>query len=475
MPRDAAGTTLPPEQPRGLILTDLIELLRLAGPVILSRLGIMVMGLTDAIVVGHFSARQLGFHAMAWAPSSVLITMSIGLLVGVQVMTARAIGAGKPHDTGAVLRRGLVYGAWIGFGGAAVLAALGPLFLHSLGLKDGLADGATHPLIVFSLSLPVYALSVVLSFWLEGLARPGFAAIAMWLANGVNLAVNLLLVPGLFGLPAMGATGAAWSTFVARTFLTIVLGVYVLRMKDARVLGVFDKPKPNRAAEIEQRRIGYGAGASNFFEVSAFAGMNLICGWIGDLTVAAYAAVLNVAAIIFMIPLGISTATAVQVGRAYGARDPAGMTRAGWIAFAVTGAVGVLAALLLFPLKGWVAMAYTTDPAALTLIAPALVLTCFFLAPDAVQVVTAQALRARGEVWVPTITHLISYALVMGPLAWWLAIPKGMGLNGVVIAIIVTSFLSAGFLLARFRILDLKDRRVSPSPLAGEGGGAAAG
>ncbi|HWU80580.1 MAG TPA: MATE family efflux transporter, partial [Caulobacter sp.] len=81
MPRDAAGTALPPKRPRGPIMTDLTELLRLSGPVVLSRLGIMVMGLTDAIVVGHFSARQLGFHAMAWAPSSVFVTMTVGLLV----------------------------------------------------------------------------------------------------------------------------------------------------------------------------------------------------------------------------------------------------------------------------------------------------------------------------------------------------------------------------------------------------------
>ena len=475
MPRDAAGAALPAKRPRGPIMTDLIELLRLAGPVVLSRLGIMVMGLTDAIVVGHFSARQLGFHAMAWAPSSVFVTANVGLLVGVQVMTARAIGAGDRHETGAVLRRGVSYGAWLGFGSAAVLAVFGPLFLRNIGLKDGLAEGATLPLIVFSLSLPVYAVSVALTFWLEGLGRPGPGAVMMWLANIVNLGANLLFVPGTFGLPAMGATGGAWSTFVARSALALALAVYVVRMKDARALGVFDKPARDKPAEAEQRRIGYGAGASNFFEVSAFAGMNLVCGWIGGLAVAAYAVVLNVSAIVFMVPLGVATATAVQVGRAYGARDPEGMKRAGWIAFAVIAAVGVLSGLLLFPTRHWVAMAYTTDPAALTLIMPAMALACLFFAPDAVQVVAAQALRARGEVWIPTATHLISYALVMGPLAWWLAIPRGMGLNGVLISIIVTSFLAAAFLLTRFRMLDWRDRRNSPSPLAGEGGGAAAG
>jgi MATE family multidrug resistance protein len=241
----------------------------------------------------------------------------------------------------------------------------------------------------------------------------------------------------------------------------LALAIYVLRMKEARALGVFDKPARDRPAEIEQRKIGYGAGASNFFEVSAFAGMNLVCGWISAIAVAAYTVVLNVSAIIFMIPLGMATATAVQVGRAYGARDPEGMKRAGWIAFAVIGAVGVLSGLILYPTRHWVALAYTTDPAALRMILPALVLACFFLAPDAVQVVAAQALRARGEVWVPTVTHLISYALVMGPLAWFLAIPRGMGLNGVLISIIVTSFLAAAFLLTRFRMLDWRDRKLA--------------
>lgn len=456
MPRPAAAPA-----PRGALQTDLIELLRLSGPVVLSRLGIMVMGLTDAIVVGRHSAEQLGFHAMAWAPSSVFVTMAVGLLVGVQVMASRALGAGRPHETGAVLRRGLVYGLWIGAASGVGLAVLGPPLLHAVHLPKALADGATAPLIVFSLSLPLYAVSVVLSFWLEGLSRPGPVTIAMWVANLVNLAVNLLLVPGTFGLPALGAVGGAWATFVARFALVLMLGLYVLRLKDARALGVFDKPALDRPASIEQRRIGYGAGASNFFEVAAFAGMSLVAGWVGGLSVAAWAVVINVAAVIFMIPLGISTATSVQVGRAFGSRDPAGMTRAGWVAFGATAVVGLIAAVLLFPLRDLVGAAYTADPHALAIIAPALALTCLFLAPDAVQVVAAQALRARGEVWIPAMTHLISYGAIMGPLAWWLALPMGMGVNGIVWAVVVTSFVSMAFLLGRFRMLDLRDRSLA--------------
>ncbi|MGZ6027733.1 MAG: MATE family efflux transporter, partial [Caulobacteraceae bacterium] len=224
------------------VRTELAELLKLSGPVVISRLGIMAMGLSDAVVVGRYSATQLGYHALGWAPSSVAVTMSIGLLSGVQVMTARAIGEGRRQETGAVLRRGLSYALWVGLASAALLAILGPPFLHVIGLEKSLADGASRALLVFALSLPGYTISVAAASWLEGLSRPGPFAWAMWIANGVNLGMDLLLVPGTFGLPALGAVGGACATTGARTFLAVAMVAYIALMPEARALGVFEKP-----------------------------------------------------------------------------------------------------------------------------------------------------------------------------------------------------------------------------------------
>jgi MATE family multidrug resistance protein len=439
------------------IRTELAELLKLSGPVVISRLGIMAMGLSDAIVVGRYSATQLGYHALGWAPTSVIVTMAIGLLSGVQVMTARAIGEGRLHETGAVLRRGLAYSLWIGLASMAILAIGGPLFLHAIGLEPGLADGASRVLMIFCLSLPGYALSVSASFWMEGLSRPGPGAWGMWIANGINLALDLILVPGHFGLPALGAMGGAWATTGARTFLAVFMLGYIALMPQARALGVFDKPERNRAAEAEQRRIGYGAGASNFFEVAAFASMNVIAGWMGGLAVAAWAIVLNIAAIVFMVPLGLSTGAAVRVGQAYGSRDPAGVLRAGVIAFVVTGVFGVLVSLVVWPNAAWLSTAYTGNPLTLAMAVPALVVSCLMYFPDSLQVVTAASLRARGDVWLPTGTHLTSYILVMMPLAWWLAIPRGLGIIGIAWAVVIASVISAVLLLARFWMLSRRD------------------
>ena len=450
MDRPSAQASVVGDGRAHLVRAELAQLMKLSGPVVISRLGIMAMGLSDAIVVGRYSATQLGFHALAWAPTSVVVTMAIGLLTGIQVMTARAIGEGRRNETGAVLRRGLSYSLWIGVISAAVLAAVGPALLHSIGLSRALADGTTWPLRIFCLSLPGYALSTSAAMWLEGLSKPGPGAWMMWIANAVNLGLDLLLVPGTFGLPALGAVGGAWATTGARTFLAVGMLGYIALMGEARALGVFDKPPRDRAAEAEQRRIGFGAGASNFFEVAAFASMNIIAGWIGGLAVAAWAIVLNVAAIVFMVPLGLATGAAVRVGRAYGARDAAGVVRAGAVAFGVTLAFGVVAALIVWPLAGLMAQAYSTNPTTLAMAVPALAVSALMYPPDALQVVTAQSLRARGDVWVPTGTHLTSYIALMMPLAWWLAIPMHMGIMGMVWSIVISSFVSGGLLLARF-------------------------
>jgi MATE family multidrug resistance protein len=453
MSGEAATAASRLEAPPHPYRSDLARLTRLAGPVVAARLGIMVMGLTDTIVVGRHSAEQLGFMALAWAAASSVLSSALGLLSGVQVMTSRALGEGRPAGAGAALRRGVVYGLWIGVAAGTVLAAGGPPLLSSLGLKGNLAAGATAPLIILAASMPSFALSAASSSWLEGLGRTTPPMLLMWGANLLNLGVDLVLVPGAFGLPAMGAAGAATATFSARTFLALATLAYIALMKDSRRLGVFTRPPPARPLAIEQRRIGYGAAASAFFETTAFASMNVVAGWIGPLAVAAWAVALNMAALVFMVPLGLATATAVMVARAFGASDRPGLERAALLGFAVTAAFGVAIGLAIWPAAGALAGVYTSDPATVAMAAGALVLSCLFYLPDGLQVVAAQSLRARGDVLVPTFTHLASYVAVMLPLGYVLALPLHMGLTGVVLAVIIASCLSAGLLLGRFWML----------------------
>ena len=424
------------------------DLLSLAWPVVMARIGIMVMGLTDAIVVGNYSGEELAFHALAWAPTSIVVTTAVGLMMGVQVMTARRLGEGRRREVGAVYRRGLTYAVQIGGVAMIALILIGPWGLRHVGLAPGLGEGAGPALVVFSLSMPFYLVSVACQFFLEALGRPRAGMWAMWVANGVNLVLNLVLVPDALGLGFDGAFASAWATFGARAALAAFLLIYILRLPEARALGVFDRPARDPEGEREQRKVGYGGGASYFIEVGAFAAMTFIAGQLGAIETGAWTIVLNISAIVFMIPLGLSSATAVLVGKAYGAGDGRGVLRAGLAGMGVAAALGTLVALVTWPTAHLMAAAYNRDPALIAVAAPALALATLFFVADAIQVVAAQANRAAGDVWWPTIMHFVSYGLIMMPLGWVLA--HVIGVDGIVWAVILASLISAALLAARF-------------------------
>ena len=454
MAGDAPQTDLP---------LSFAALLRLATPVVVSRLGIMAMGLVDAVVVGQYSSTQLGYQALGWAPTGVVITTAVGLLSGVQVMTSQAIGEGRAADTGAILRRGCAYAFWIGLAAAAILAGLGGPVMHHLGLDPALADGATPVLQVLALSLLPILIADAGVFWLEAHGRAVPGMIAMWGANIVNLALNLWLVPGGNVFGTSGAVASGWSTFASRVALLVFVWVLIARWPQARALGVFTRAPRDPAAAAEMRRVGYGASVSYTVEAGSFAAMSIIAGWLGALAVASWAIVLNLAALIFMVPLGLSTATSVFVGRAYGAGDAAGVRRAAALGFRATLVMTLLICGLVAVGNHALAAGYTSDRAVQAVAAAALLLSCLFYVADGLQVVAAQSLRARGDIWMPTVTHFTSYNLIMMPAGYLFAVRLGLGVNGLVWAIILASLVSAGLLWGRFLWLDRGSRAGSLS------------
>lgn len=434
---------MPPERDGGA----LAALLRLAWPVILARIGIMTMGLVDSIVVGRHSSQELAYLQLGLTPVSVSLVTLIGLLFGVQVMAARHVGEGAPRKSGSVLRRGLAYAAVLGAVSAATLYVGAPWIMGISKLTPDLAAGGARVAAVLALSMVPHAIATTCSFWLEGLARPIPGMVAMLVANIVNLAVNLWLVP------LYGAEGSAWATFGSRVALMVLLLGFIALWRDGSGFGVRAPEDDGADAARKQREVGYGGGASSFVEMCAFASMTLYAGWLGGLGVATWGIVLNVAAIIFMVPLGLAAATGVLVGQAYGARDRAGMARAGWLGLAVCGVGTFVIALVVAAGASPIADAYTRDPALIAAVIPALLLATLFFVADGLQVVGAQALRARGDVIVPTATHTISYALFMLPLGYVLTFTLGWAMEGILWSVILASLVAAGFLIARFALL----------------------
>lgn len=425
------------------------ELVRLAAPVIVSRVGLMVMMAVDAAIVGRYGARELAYYGLGHLPASFMVQTGVGLLLGTVAMTAQAVGAGRPEECGRVLRRALPYALLIGLI-MTVLSLFGrPLFLAA-GQAPDMAEHGAAVLSVLGYGLPAMALYVALGFFLEGLKRPVPGMLVMIAGNIVNAGLAWILVWGWGPVPAMGAVGSAWATTAVRWLMAIALLLYVWNLHDRdrwNVRGGFRGWWREGGA---QRRFGYAAGLSLAVESLAFGGLGLIAGLIDPLAVAAYTVTLNLIALPFMAAVGVASATAVRVAMGFGRRDSAEMALAGWTGLGVTSVflalVGVAYALFPAPIAG----IYSADPALIERVAPLVAFSALVLVADGGQTVMGNALRGRNDSWVPTALHFLSYAVVMIPVSAFLALGMGRGERGLVEGILVASVVSVTILAGRF-------------------------
>jgi MATE family multidrug resistance protein len=427
------------------------RLLRLAWPVMLSRLGIMGMGVCDAIVVGQLAPAELSHQALGWAPTSVMLVTSIGLLTGVQVLAARALGANNPAQAGGAWQRGLVVAAISG-GLASLLAwLLGPHVFTFFGVDAELAEPSARVMRVLVYSVPLHLGYVATAYFAEAIQRPLASTVLMWIANLINLVLNLWLVP------RHGAIGSAWATVGARLFLMVSLAIWVLRLPDAAHLGL--RSRASAPSYREFLGVGGAAALSQAAEAGAFSGMTIIAGRLGPHAIASYQILLNLLAVVFMFALGLATATAVLTSEAIGRSEPRAAARVSWVGLAVnTGLMLVIAALTL-ALAHPIARAYTIDTQIALTVAGLMPLMAAAITADGGQAVVAGALRAQRDNWFPTASHIFAYALVMPVLGFVLAEARGQGVRGLLQAIILASMLSVGVLMLRLWVLTQRGRR----------------
>ena len=440
-------------------------LVKLSWPVVGTRLLMQMMAFIDTIVIGHYSSQQLGYHMLGITLSWVPAVTGIGLLMGVQVKTAQFLGAGEGHRIGAVFQRGVGFAALIGGISLVALWGLGPWGLGAIVMPQ-LVQGAIWPLRIFALSLPWFLISIATSQLLEALGRTRDVLIATALANGLNILLLIVFVPShipVFGLMINGAVGAAVATGLARLALCLGLIVYIKGMKSVEVLKLFDKQPADPEGAAEQRRIGYGAGASFFIEVAAFAGMTLYAGHNGPEHVAAWAVVLNFASVVFMVPLGLATGTSVLVGRAYGAGNQAAVALMGRVSFFSSAGFMGLVCLSVLGFFRLITAAYTQDAALVPIVQNGLLMSCLFFIPDGLQVVGAQALRARNDILTPTLIHYLSYGAIMLPLGYIFSVTYRGGVPGLIWAVIIASAFSGFFQTGRYLWLDRRALR-PPEP-----------
>jgi MATE family multidrug resistance protein len=429
--------------------------IRLAGPVMASRAGILVMATVDTVMCGQLGAGQLAFYGIAIVPHLAFLLVGLGLMMGVVVLVAQADGAGRRVECGRIWRLGLVNAAAIG--SLALLALLpGETILLALGQDPAIATGGGAVLIMFALGMPPVLMFTATTMFLEGLGRPVPGMVVMIAANVINFAFNYGLMFGPFEL---GAAGAALATSITRWFMVALIVGYVLTMADGAVYGVRAPLAGHFRLEGKLLRLGWPMALSYGLEHMAFFAAAIFAGWLGAVPLAAYQIVINTMALLYMLAIGLATATAIRVGNAVGRSDRSGMARAGWVGLGLGVALMLVLTPVLYTTSPLIAAGYTSDPAVAALAVAGLLIGAWILVVDASQGILTGALRGAADVWVVLAIQFVSFWLICIPASYALGHPLGLGIPGLLWGLFTGLLVAALLLLARFQVLSRREVR----------------
>ena len=436
-------------------------LILLALPMIAGNIAWSAIAASDLLLLGRRGAESVAAGALAINLFHAFLIFGMGLVTAASPLIASERGRRRHsvrdvrrtvHQT---LRAALffVIPAWI-------LLWQCEAIMRALGQQPDLARGAGELMRGLQWALLPFLGFTTLRNFIAALERPVWGLFIMLAAIPINIAAGWALIFGHLGLPALGLFGAGLASSLSSSFLFLGLLAVILidrRFRRYRLMGRFWSRDRERHRQVWA--LGLPIAVTLGFETTVFNASAFLMGLIGRDSLAAHAVAIQIAALVFMVPMGIGQAATVRVGIAYGRADWAGVGRAGWLALGIgTGFACCAAALLILAPRLLVsAFLDLSDPANARTAALAvsfLAVAALFQLADAAQAVGAGVLRGVQDTRVPMIFALIGYWVVGIGVGTLLAFPGGMA--GVGIWLGLASGLSAAALLlvARWSLRD---------------------
>jgi MATE family multidrug resistance protein len=204
--------------------------------------------------------------------------------------------------------------------------------------------------------------------------------------------------------------------------------------------------------------IGAPISIALMLEWGLFSSAALLMGVISTTALAAHQIALQVTAILFMVPLGISMAATVRVGQAFGAGDTEGVKRAGQVAMGLGIAIGLALTAAVVAFRFAIARLFLGEnlpniDATVSLAGTLLLIGGTFYIMDGLQGIAAGALRGLNDTRVPLMFAALSYWGIGFCSAYVMAFHTSLGARGVWIGLSLGTFVYATLLIWRFRLL----------------------
>lgn len=423
--------------PADRLLLETRRLLALAWPVVMTSLNWTLLHVTDVAVVGLVSTDQVAILSASRSLSFITIVAGLGFSSGILVIAARADGAGELAASGRVLREGLILALGLGSALGLILYCFASPLLLGLGVAARLVPETAGIIRVLGLSYPLLMIIIAVSYFLEGISRPGRVMVVNMAILPFNAVLAWALSGGHFGLPVLGALGAVLATAIAYGIgaAGMLLAVWTLPRAAARGVRDFTMLAWAGVGAGAWRLLRFGIvpAIASGLELVGFAVLIALSTQLGDSVAHGFQIVFSIHNVIFSIALGLGSAAGVRVGNAVGEGQPAAAIPRTLIAVTIASVAIGLIALLLVLAAGPIVALFPATGAVHHVALAMLVIWAPFIIFDGIQVVLVYALRSLGDQVTAGINSIIAYFLVTGGLGLVL-VQGGWGPTGLVLA-----------------------------------------
>jgi len=426
--------------------------LTLAIPVVISQLGHTLVHMADSMIVGHF-AGVIPLAAVSLVNSifTIIMVVGIGISYGLTPLIAQEDGRKNYRECGKLLSSSLFINALTGIV-LFVIIYWGLLSVIGFLKQDPRVVEQAKPYLGL-LGVSIVPLMIFLTFkqFAEGL---GFTKQAMYISiagNILNVALGIIFVKGLFGIPPMGLQGVGLSTLIDRSLMAVVMGLYIFRSPAFKAyLPNFTLRRTSLKRVSRLLKVGAPVAMQYAFEVSAFSGAAIMMGSIGVAQQAAHQIAINLASMTYMMASGISAAATIKTGNNFGRKDFNELRLSANSSYHIVLGFMCITAFIFTALNTYLPWIYTSDDKVITIASQLLIIAALFQIFDGAQVVGLGILRGLGDVNIPTIFTFLAYWIIGLPFAYYWGIVLDAGAKGIWYGLSVGLLCSASLLYLRY-------------------------
>ncbi len=422
------------------------ETVKIGVPIVLGQLGVVVVGLVDNIMVGHFSTADLAASSFVNSVFNIPILFGLGFSYGLTPLIGQFFGRGNKFRVGGLLRNSLLANLMIG---VLLSLIMGVVFLnvHRMGQPEELL-----PLIRPYFLLQLASLVFVMMFnsfkqFADGITDTKTSMWIMLSANVLNIIGNTILIYGTFGLPALGLTGAGISTLASRVFMFVAFAVlFFRRLSYRRYLVGYRRTAYNSGDLRVLNRMGIMVGLQMGMETALFSISGVMIGWLGTVALAAHQVVASISTLGFMVYYGVGSAVSIRVSNFYGRGDIASVKRATMAGIHLLALLALTVSIFFLSVRGHIGLVYTSSGEVVDLVAVLMVILVFYQFGDSLQIIFANVLRGVSDVTSMAVISFIGYFVVALPVSYicgfvldwgiegvWTGYPLGLTLTGIML------------------------------------------